>query len=80
MDPADEPAPLLPDGDYDAVVVDAGAGDAGATIELAISTGEFKGQVLALGSAEPLGDPVDLLGMPATLTVAFGVPSVRIDH
>ncbi|MFZ4518552.1 MAG: hypothetical protein ACOYOP_09190 [Microthrixaceae bacterium] len=80
MDPAGYPAPLLPDGTYDAMVVDADAAGAGTTVELAISTGEFKGQVLALASDEPLGDPIDLLGMPATLTVAFGVPSVRIDR
>lgn len=76
MDPDGDTAPLLPDGDYDAVIVDAGV----TTIELAISSGGFRGQVLALASTESLGDPIDLLGLPATITVAFGVPSVRIDR
>lgn len=71
----------LEDGTYDAFVVDAADGEAGGTVlELTITTGEHKGRVVALSSDTPLGDPVELMGLPATLTVAMGVPSVRIDR
>jgi len=71
----------LDDGTYDAFVVDAeDAPGGGTTLELTITAGEHKGMVTALTSAVTLGDPIDLLGMPATLTVAMGVPSVRIDR
>jgi hypothetical protein len=71
----------LDDGTYDAFVVDAADTDGGGTVlELAITTGEHKGRVLTLSSDSRLGDPVGLMGLPATLTVAMGVPSVRIDR
>ena len=41
--------------------------------------GELKGQVVSVSSREPLGDFADLVGMPATLTVRDGEPSVTID-
>jgi hypothetical protein len=71
----------LDDGTYDAFVVEADdADDGGTSLELTITAGEHKGHVVALASATTLGDPIDLLGMPATLTVSLGVPSVRIDR
>ena len=72
---------LLDDGTYDAFVVDADdVAGGGTALELTITTGEHKGRVVALSSTGSLGDPVDLLGMPATITVADGTPSVRIDR
>ena len=86
-DPADpvEPAldaePALDDGAYDAFIVDADdAADGGTVLELTITVGEHKGSVLSIASSQHLGDPIELLGMPATITVAFGAPSVRIDR
>ncbi len=76
---ADEPG-TLPDGSYDAFVVDADDREGGTALDLTITSGEFKGQVLSVASASSLGDPIDLLGMPATLTIAFGAPSVTIDR
>ena len=74
-------APLLDDGSYDAFVVDAETTDDGGTrLDLTITTGEHKGEVLSLASSTPMGDPIDLMGMPATITVAFGTPSVSIDR
>ncbi len=71
----------LEDGSYDAFVVDAGTTEEGGThLELTITTGEHKGEVLSVASATPLGDPIELMGMPATITVAFGAPSVKIDR
>lgn len=78
---ADHVDPLLDDGSYDAFVVDAETADGGGTLlELTITVGEHKGRVLSIASSQDLGDPIDLLGMPATITVAFGAPSVRIDR
>lgn len=74
-------APLLDDGRYDAFVIDAADTPDGATrLDLTITTGAHKGEVLSLASSVPMGDPIDLLGMPATITVAFGTPSVHIDR
>ncbi len=79
--PSDDDSPLLDDGTYDAFVVDARAtGDGGTHLELTITTGEHKGEVLSLASSTSMGDPIDLMGMPATITVTFGAPSVTIDR
>ena len=75
--------PALPDGAYDAVVVDATEGADGTVgVDLTIVAGPAKGEVVSLRTAALPGDspdPLDLLGVPATLTVAGGVPSVRFE-
>ena len=71
----------LADGSYDAVVVDASAGDDGCIgVEITIVAGPAKGEVVTLRTAD-LGDtdPLDLLGLPATLTVRDGAPSLRLE-
>ena len=79
--PTDDAPPLLDDGTYDAFVVDAETTDDGGTrLDLTITAGEHKGEVLSVASSAPMGDPIDLMGMPATITVAFGSPSVVIDR
>lgn len=81
-DPPDEHGdpPVLDDGDYDAFVLDVDDTDEGGTrLDLTLTTGEHKGRVLSIASRSRIGDPIDLLGMPATITIAFGSPSVRID-
>ena len=75
---------MIPDGTYDAFIIDAepGVGDDGAEhmhLDLTILSGEQKGNVVSLTAAGLAGTEVDLMGMPATLTVTHGVPSVRID-
>ncbi len=73
--------PLLVDGTYDAFVVDAvDRHEGGTSLELTITTGEHKGRVITLSSSTSLGDPIDLLGMPATVVVDGGAPTVRIDR
>ena len=75
---------MLDDGPYDAVVVDA---DAGATpgltrLELAIASGEHKGALVTISTDEPTivgREPLDLLALPATITVVAGRPSLTID-
>ena len=73
--------PSLADGTYDAFVVDAEDGpDGGTAMDVAIIAGEHKGMVLSLSSPDSFGDPIDLMGMPATLVVTDGFPAVRIDR
>jgi len=77
----------LPDGTYDAVVVDAeDAGDGDVRIELTITLGPHVGAVVALrknrhvdhrGGPLDASDPYALLGVAGTLRVREGVPSFR---
>lgn len=73
-------AAQLPDGTYDAIVVDAAAGDDGsARVELTILAGAHKGEIVAVRAHRVAGDGLDLLGIPATLIVAAGTPSVSFE-
>lgn len=83
IDPQDSASPL-PDGTYDVFVVDADdlgtAGGATTALELTITSGEHRSETMALTAPVRLGEPVDLIGLPATLTIQDGTPSVRIDR
>lgn len=69
----------LPDGTYDAIVVDANGGpDRSTALELAVLAGPHKGEVLAL-RGPAASEPLDLLGLPATITVADGRPRVELE-
>ena len=73
---------MLDDGTYDALVVDATPrDDGGVSIELTIVAGAAKGEVVTILARELAGDPnpLDLLGIPATLTVTDGAPSLRLE-
>jgi hypothetical protein len=71
----------LPDGTYDALVVDTTTHEDGSVaVDLTIIAGAAKGEVVTLRTTDLAGDPLDLLGVPATLTVAGGSPSVRFEH
>jgi hypothetical protein len=73
--------PPLSDGVYDAFVVDARVhGDGRTTLELTIIAGEHKGEVLELTATGLEGDEIELMGMPATVTIDGGTPRVRIDR
>ena len=79
VDPHPAPHTGLPDGDYDAFVVD--VEEIGPQrVHLTIVAGEHKGLVVTIDAREPIGTFVDLIGMPATITVADGRPSVAIDR
>ncbi|HEX5945115.1 MAG TPA: hypothetical protein VFY82_02510 [Acidimicrobiales bacterium] len=70
----------LADGSYDALVVDAVEHDDGSvSVDLTIIAGASKGEVVTLRATGLEGDPLDLLGVPATITVAGGSPSVRFE-
>jgi hypothetical protein len=76
---------MLADGSYDAFVVDAEDGEAdgdssaATSLVLTIVAGEHKGEVITVRATGLGRSSIDLLGMPATLLVADGVPSVTID-
>ena len=67
---------MLADGRYDAIVFDADDTGEGVLVELTILSGEHKGEVVAVRSGAVDADPIELLGIPATITVAGGEPSV----
>jgi hypothetical protein len=79
-------SPELPDGRYDAVVVevvnaDDAAGDAEGwcRVELALLDGPHKGDVVAVRAKGLADRSLDLLGIPATLEVEDGTPSVTFE-
>ncbi len=70
---------MLPDGDHDALIVDAEEADDGRVrVELTITSGPHKGEVVAVRGRFGARSAVDLLGEPATLTVRDGRPDVRL--
>ncbi|HLX89161.1 MAG TPA: hypothetical protein VKR22_11980 [Acidimicrobiales bacterium] len=76
--------PMLPDGSYDAIVVDCESTDEGdMRLELTITLGPHIGRMVALrahhlaGSHGSIVDPVALLGIPGTLRVRRGEPTFR---
>lgn len=76
---------MLTDGTYDAFIVDVtierGAAPDGRDVhhlELTITAGDHKGEVLTLAAVGMRGEEFDLIGMPATLTVTDGTPRVRL--
>lgn len=73
---------MLPDGTYDVFVVDAEAipGEVdGLRLELTILAGEHRGEVVSMRASGLGVEEVDALGMPGTLTVAAGHPSIVLE-
>ena len=70
----------LPDGEYSIFIIDAEIHDDDELrVELTITSGEFKGEVLAVRASHLRADPLELMGMPGTLFVRDGAPHVAID-
>jgi hypothetical protein len=71
----------LIDGSYSVIVVDAFEDTArgGFHLELAITQGPAKGEVVSLHASSTTRSAIDLLGLPATLEVQNGVPRVIFD-
>jgi hypothetical protein len=69
----------LDDGEYDCIVVDvARNSDAVVVVDVAISRGEHKGEVVQLRTT--LNDePLEWLGVPGSLRVVNGAPEFRLD-
>ena len=72
---------MLEDGTYDAICFDAEEAEDGTTlISLSIAAGAHRGEVVELRSSNLPGDPVELLGIPATITVEEGRLRVRFER
>lgn len=63
---------------FDVVVVDASSIDGGCALEVVVTAGERKGDVLELRSPGLDVDPVELLGLPGTVTVVDGEPRLTL--
>lgn len=71
---------MFDDGVYDAFVVDAESDGEALRLDLTILTGPMKGEVVTVRAVGLAVDELDCLGMPATLTIADGAPSVVLDR
>ncbi len=74
---------MLADGTYDVIVVDAGAEpeEPGALrLDLTILAGEHKGEVVPMRATGLGVDELGALGLPGTLTVRDGDPSITLDQ
>jgi hypothetical protein len=71
----------MPDGRYDVFIVDAETIDESTMrVELAMVTGDDKGDVFAIRGPHLAEDPILLLGLPGTLVVVDGVPRLEVDR
>lgn len=71
---------MLADGHYDVLIVDARSEDDGSVhVEVTITSGEHKGEVVAIKGRFEGKDELDLLAAPATLVVSDGRPTVTLD-
>ena len=71
---------ILADGTYDVFILDAEAVDEHTLrLDLTITTGPSKGDVVSIRAANMGRDALALMGTPATLTVTDGVPDVTLD-
>jgi hypothetical protein len=71
---------VLPDGTYSALIVDATTADDGVLhVEVTVTTGEHKGDVVRLAGRFAGKDELDLLAVPATLVVSGGQPRLTLD-
>jgi hypothetical protein len=71
----------LADGEYSIFVIDAEEVDDGTVrLEITITAGEHKGEVVAVRAAHLTGDPVMMMGLPGTLHVVDGVPRVALEE
>ena len=68
----------LDDGSYDAFVVWAETRDDGViALDLTITSGARKGDVVSVRASSAPRDAIDLVGMPCTLRVRAGAPTVE---
>ena len=68
----------FPDGTYDCIVVDVeNEKESSPRVTFAITSGAHKGETLALRASSLSRDSIELLGLPATIIVRDGAPTVR---
>ena len=71
---------MLADGAYDVIVVDADDEGASVRLDVTILAGPHKGEVVSVRAQGLRVDPLDCLGVPGTLTVADGAPTVHLER
>ena len=74
---------MLADGTYNVLIVDANDDARDATLvhlALTVIDGAHKSGVVTIVARDLARDSVDLLGLPGTLTVRDGAPSLRIEE
>jgi len=69
----------LADGTYDAIVIDAERVEDGVRLELTITSGPQRGDVVAVRATHLTMDPVNVLGIPARIVVANNTPRVELE-
>lgn len=70
----------LDDGDYDAIVIDARENaERVLSIDLALTSGARKGEVITVAGDVGAHDAIAWLGLPATLRVVDGEPRLTLD-
>ena len=74
---------MLTDGTYDAIVIDAeevdGAEQGSVRVEITVTSGAHKGEVVAVRGSVAGRAALDLLGLPVTLVVEHGSPRLHVD-
>jgi hypothetical protein len=72
---------MLPDGTYDVFVVDAETREPSGALhlDLTVLAGEHKGEVVSMRADGLAVDELAALGLPGTLTVAAGEPSLVLE-
>jgi hypothetical protein len=70
---------MLADGTYDAIVIDAERDQHGITLELTITSGSHKGDVVAVRATHLTMDPINVLGIPARIVVLNNSPRVELE-
>ena len=70
---------MLADGTYDAIVVDAERDEDGIRLELTITAGPHKGEVVAVRATTLTMDPINTLGIPARIVVHDNRPRVELE-
>lgn len=78
-DGSDKVLSPLPDGSYDAFVVDVVREGEITRLDLTIVAGPHKGEVVSVRATGITASEGDLIGMPATLTVRDGAPAVTLE-
>ena len=70
----------LQDGVYDVMVVNVDTDDEQTVhIDVVITAGSHRGEVVSLQASAMQRDPLDLMGLPASLRVHEGVPDLEIE-
>ena len=72
--------PVLPDGAYDAFILDTTREGDVLHVDLTIVAGDHKGEVVTVAASGVERDELDLMGLPATLVVADGRPALVFEE